>query len=171
MTFPMHDPWSLLICCIVSLGTIHSTMRQDEDCRGLCKTTPRIAGYELREFKSFGRSTDREQSSDVLLILSSTKWFSSPPPLEHHFLAIPSGILTANTTFWSNILPPSCGTNDVSPGMLSDIWLSRSSDGVDIVLGTQYPESRHKSCGGVWWFLERFVVVFACVEIGNAVKR
>jgi hypothetical protein len=55
--------------------------------------------------------------------------------------------------------------------MYAPTWLSKSKEGVDIVFGRQNPESRHRSCGGVLWFLAGCVGVFACAKIENVVKR
>jgi hypothetical protein len=55
--------------------------------------------------------------------------------------------------------------------MCNLIWLSKSREGVDIVFGTQNPESRHRSCGGVLWFLAGCAVVFAYAKVRSVVKR
>jgi len=94
---------------------------------------------------------------------------SLPPCI--HLLTNYYAIRTAKTTFLCNIAPPSCGTKDASLNMCNLIWLSRSNDGVDTVFGTQYPESRHRSCGAVLWFLAGCVVSFPRMRIGNVVKR
>lgn len=104
-------------------------------------------------------------------LLFSVNGFPISLPPSIHLLIIYSAILTAKTTFSSNIAPPSCGAKDASLKMCNLIWLSRSNDGVDTVFGTQYPESRHRSCDGVLWFLAGCVVSFPCMRIGKIVKR